>query len=95
MTRTTKDTLFTEKPIKHYEDIGLRPVGIFLPSNAAGLEWKKAYPDPEFRWSTTTLPIKQDRYAFENGATMLGRTHIKDPETGQYYNLNVLDTVIN
>jgi hypothetical protein len=85
-------TLFTEGHVKNFEDIGLRPVGIYLPSNATGLEWKKAYPDPEFRWSTTTLAIKQSRYFFENAATMLGRTHIKDSETGKYYNLNALDT---
>lgn len=85
--------MFTEEPVKQYECLGLRYLGIYLPSNAAGLNWKQAYLDPEYRWSTTTLPIKQqDRYTFENGASMLGRTHIKDRETGEYLNLNALDT---
>lgn len=78
--------------VKEYERIGLRYVGIYLPSNAAGFNWKEAYPDPDYRWSTTTLSIKQqNRYKFENGGTMLGRTHIKDQETGVYLNLNALD----
>ena len=85
--------LFTEIFVKQFEALGIRYLGIYLPSNAAGLNWKEAYPDPEYRWSTTTLSIKQqDRYAFENGATMFGRTHIKDKETREYLNLNGLDT---
>ena len=46
---------------------------------------------PEFRWSSTALEIKQGRYTFENYATMLGRTRIKNSGTGEYLNLNVLD----
>ena len=61
--------MFTEELVKEYERIGLRYVGIYLPSNAAGLNWKEAYPDPDYRWSTTTLSIKQqDRYTFDNGS---------------------------
>ena len=82
--------MFTEEPIKHYERIGFRYLGIF-PNNAVGLKWSKVYSDPEFLWSTTDIPISQDRYSFENGATMLGRTHIKDPDTEEYLNLNALD----
>ena len=82
---------FDESSIKALENIGLRPVGIYQPSNAAGVKWSDAYPDPEFRWSSTILEIKQDRNSFENYATMFGRTHIKDQETGEYLNLNALD----
>ena len=83
--------MFNERSIKQLEDVGLRPVGIYLPTNATGLSWSKAYPDPEYRLSTTDLPLQQDRFTFDNAATMLGRTHIKDSETGEYYNLNALD----
>ena len=83
--------IFTKDYIESLEQIGLRVVGIYLPSNAAGLSWKNAYQDPEFLWSTTKLGIKQDRYSFAHAATMFGRTHLKDPETDEYYNLNALD----
>ncbi len=83
--------VFDEVQVNQLENIGLRLVGIYLPSNATGLSWSKAYPDPEYRWSTTTLEIEQDRFNFNHGATMLGRTHFKDSETGEYLNLNVLD----
>ena len=67
-------------------------MGIYLPSNATGLKhWKQAYLDPEYRWTTTNLEITSDRYSFTNVATMLGRTHIKAQETGEYLNLNALD----
>ena len=88
--------MFTETSIKSFEGIGLRPIGIYLPSNAAGISWCKdeayelVYNNPEFLWSTTDRPIKQDRYSFENTATMFGRTHIKT-ETEEYFNLNALD----
>ena len=82
---------FDESLIKVLENIGLRPVGIYQPSNTAGLKWSVAYSDPEFRWSSPNLEIKQGRYSFANYATMFGRTHIKDSETGEYLNLNALD----
>ena len=83
---------FDEPSIKALERIGVRPVGIFLPSNATALPWSKVYHDPEFRWSETNLVTEQDRYSFTNAATMLGPTHIRDVKTGQYLNLNALDT---
>lgn len=67
----------------------MRPVTIYLPSNAAGLPWSKVYSDPEYRLSTTNVQLKQDRYTFENCATMFGRTHIKDSDTGEYLNLKI------
>ena len=85
-------TIFTKESIMALERIGIRFVGIYLPSNATGLPWRKAYSDPEYRWSTTNLAIRQDRYTFSNGATMLGPTHIKDQESGECLNLNALDT---
>ncbi len=83
---------FDESSIKALERIGIRPVGIFLPSNATGLSWSKVYHVPEYRWSTTNLVNEYDRYSFTNAATMLGPTHIRDAKTGQYLNLNALDT---
>jgi DNA replicative helicase MCM subunit Mcm2 (Cdc46/Mcm family) len=84
--------MFDKPTVIAKEEIGIRILGIYLPSNSAGLSWTQAYSDPEFRWSTTNLPISKDRFSFDNAATMLGRTHIKDAETGEYLNLNVLDT---
>lgn len=83
---------FDESSIKALERIGIRPVGIFLPSNATGLSWSKVYHVPEYRWSTTNLVNEYDRYSFTNAATMLGPTHIRDAKTGQCLNLNALDT---
>ena len=90
-TKNINKLRFDESLIKVLENIGLRPVGIYQPSNNAGLKWSVAYSDPEFRWSSTNLEIKQGRYSFANYATMFGRTHIKDSETGEYLNLNALD----
>ena len=52
------------------------------------------YHDPDYRWSTAEfLYNPAERYGLQNMATMLGPTHIRDPETGNPYNLNVLDTI--
>lgn len=74
--------------------IGFRPILLFA-NHTPGIAWgadKGVYSDPLFCWSTSDKVLEDRRHSLPNVATMLGPTHIKDSETGQYYNLNVLDT---
>ena len=72
--------IFTKEIHENFENVGIRSMGIYLPSNATGLKhWKQAYLDPEYRWTTTNLEITSDRYSFTNVATMLGRHPYQSP----------------
>lgn len=88
--------MFTKSIIKQYESIGLRNVGLGL-DHKPRINWVDSgngpYHDPDYLWSTTNLLFNPaERFGLHNMATMLGPTHIRDPETGKPYNLNVLDS---
>jgi DNA replicative helicase MCM subunit Mcm2 (Cdc46/Mcm family) len=84
----------SESEIKSLENIGHRPIGLFE-NHTPGISWGEkhgVYNDPLFCWSTSDKVLEDRRYSLPNIATMLGRTHKKEAVTGEYYNLNVLDT---
>lgn len=84
----------TEEPVKQYENIGFRPIGLYA-NHIPAIRWgadNGVYNDPRFRWSTSDKVTVDKKLGTPNVATMLGRTFLKDSETGEYLNLNVLDT---
>lgn len=86
--------MFTEEPVKQYENIGFRPLGLYA-NHIPAIKWgaeNGVYNDPTFRWSTSDKVTVDRKLGTPNIATMLGRTSLKDSETGEYLNLNVLDT---
>jgi hypothetical protein len=86
--------MFTEESIKQYENIGFRPISLYA-NHIPAIKWgaeNGVYNDPTFRWSTSDKVTVDRKLGTPNIATMLGRTSLKDSETGEYLNLNVLDT---